>query len=104
MQGAGLWQGEWRPVAFFNEKRDLAPGTEAILKSPIRYFRVHLQRILPGGHSTVQLTTKYPVGESIDAYNSGKSIDQIDVNVNAPSMPPTTPEPEHIPLICRTCT
>jgi hypothetical protein len=38
-----------------------------------------------GDRGNIELTTKYPVGDSIDAFNAGQiPFAQIDVNVNAP--------------------
>src|SRR5262249_39533509 len=38
-----------------------------------------------GDHGPVQLTTKFPVAETVDAFNAGRiGLDEIDVNVNSP--------------------
>jgi len=38
-----------------------------------------------GDRGTIQVTTEFPVAESIDAYNERRiGLDQVDVNVNAP--------------------
>jgi hypothetical protein len=38
-----------------------------------------------GDQGTIQVTTEFPVGASIDAYNERKiGLDEVDVNVNAP--------------------
>ena len=79
-------KGEWRPVAFFNRKRSLGDW----YRSNINEVREDLSVYIFKGncqseHGNIELTTKYPVGDSIDAYNAGQiPFNQIDVNVNAP--------------------
>src|SRR6185295_11172724 len=79
-------KGEWRPVAFFNEDPKLGAWYRSNLEEVRSDLSVYIFKgTCRDNHSTVQLTTKFPVAESIDAYNEGKiPFDQIDVNVNAP--------------------
>jgi hypothetical protein len=79
-------KGEWRPVAFFNENRKLGDWYRSSLDEVKTDVSVYIFKgSCRDEHSTLQLTTKFPVDDSIDAYNSGKiPLDQIDVNVNAP--------------------
>src|SRR6266850_1644440 len=79
-------RGEWREVAFFNDNRKLGDWYHSSLEE----VRTDLAVYIFGGpcrgeRGPVQLTTKFPVTESIDAYNEGKiNFKQIAVNVNAP--------------------
>jgi hypothetical protein len=79
-------KGEWRPVAFFNENRKLGDWYRSNLEEVRTDLSVYLFKgTCQSDHGTIQLTTKFPVGESIDAYNAGRiPFDQIDINVNAP--------------------
>jgi len=79
-------KGEWRPVAFFNENRRLGDWYRSNIEEVRKDLSVYLFKgTCQGDRGTIDLTTKYPVGDSIDAYNAGKiPFDQIDVNVNAP--------------------
>jgi hypothetical protein len=78
--------GEWRTVAFFNEKRELGDWYRSRLeevKTDLTVFR--FTGTCRGDHGPVQLTTKFPVTESIEAYNQQRiGLDEVDVNVNAP--------------------
>jgi hypothetical protein len=78
--------GEWRTVAFFNEKRELGDWYRSSLeevKSDLSAFI--FKGTCVGEHGPVQLTTKFPVTETVDAYNQGRiPVDGIEVNVNAP--------------------
>jgi hypothetical protein len=79
-------RGEWREVAFFNDNRKLGDwyrsSLDEVKADPAAYiFKGPCQ----GDRSPVQLTTKFPVAESVDAYNERKiDFKQIAVNVNAP--------------------
>jgi hypothetical protein len=78
--------GEWRAVAFFNEKRELGDWYRSSLeevKSDLSAFI--FKGVCRGDRGSVALTTKFPVTEALDAYNHGRiRLDEIDVNVNAP--------------------
>src|SRR5215471_18615284 len=78
--------GEWRTVAFFNEKRDLGDWYRASfeeVKSDLSVFI--FKGVCRSDRGSVQLTTKFPVRESVDAYNQQKiGLNDIEVNVNAP--------------------
>jgi hypothetical protein len=79
-------KGEWRTVAFFNEKRELGDWYRSNfdeVKNDLSVFQ--FRGVCRGDHSPVQLTTKFPVTESIDAYDQGRiGLDEVEVNVNAP--------------------
>jgi hypothetical protein len=79
-------KGEWRPVAFFNENRKLGDWYRSSIAEVRGDLSVYLFKgTCQGERGNIELTTKYPVGDSIDAFNAGKiPFDQIDVNVNAP--------------------
>jgi len=79
-------KGEWRPVAFFNEKRELGDWYRSSIAEVRADLSVYLFKgTCQGDRGNIELTTKYPVGDSIDAFNAGQiPFDQIDVNVNAP--------------------
>ena len=79
-------KGEWRPVAFFNENRKLGDWYRSSIAEVRGDLSVYLFKgTCSGERGNIELTTKYPVGESIDAFNAGRiPFDQIDVNVNAP--------------------
>jgi hypothetical protein len=78
--------GEWRTVAFFNERRELGDWYRSNfdeVKSDLAVFT--FKGVCRGPRGPVQLTTKFPVNESIDAYNDRKiEFNDIAVNVNAP--------------------
>jgi hypothetical protein len=79
-------KGEWRTVAFFNEKRELGDWYRSNLdevKHDLAVFS--FDGVCRGEHGPVQLTTKFPVTESIEAYTQRKiPLEQVGVNVNAP--------------------
>ena len=79
-------EGEWRTVAFFNEKRELGDWYRSSfdeVKSDLAVFT--FKGVCRGEHGPVQLTTKFPVTESIQAYNQKRiGLDEVDVNLNAP--------------------
>jgi hypothetical protein len=77
--------GEWRTVAFFNEKRELGDWYRSNFEEVKNDLSVFIFKgMCRGDHGSVQLTTKFPVSESFDAYNQGRiAIDDVEVNVNA---------------------
>ena len=79
-------KGEWRTVAFFNEDRSLGEWCRNSLEEVKADLSVYIFKgSCRGDQGTIQVTTEFPVGASIDAYNEGKiGLDQVDVNVNAP--------------------
>jgi hypothetical protein len=79
-------KGEWRPVAFFNENRKLGDWYRSSIEEVRGDLSVYLFKgTCQGDRGNIDLTTKFPVGDSIDAFNAGKiPVNQIDVNVNAP--------------------
>src|SRR5215831_11398086 len=79
-------EAEWRTVAFFNEKRELGDwyrkSLEEVKNDPSVFV---FKGVCRGEHGPVQLTTKFPVTESVDAYDQGRiALDEVEVNVNAP--------------------
>jgi hypothetical protein len=78
--------GQWRTVAFFNEKRELGDWYRSNFEEVKSDLSVFLFKgVCRGERGPVQLTTKFPVTESVDAYNHGAiPADNIEVNVNAP--------------------
>jgi hypothetical protein len=78
--------GEWRTVAFFNEKRELGDWYRASfdeVKSDLAVFT--FKGICRGESGPVQLTTRFPVAESIEAYQQKRiALEEVDVNVNVP--------------------
>jgi hypothetical protein len=79
-------KGEWRPVAFFNENRKLGDWYRSNIAEVRSDLSVYVFKgTCQGDRGNIELTTKYPVGDSIDAFNAGQiPFEQIDVNVNAP--------------------
>jgi hypothetical protein len=79
-------KGEWRTVAFFNEDRSLGEWCRNSLEEVKADLAVYkFKGSCRGDQGTIQVTTEFPTGESIDAYNGGKiGLDQVDVNVNEP--------------------
>src|SRR5438128_764927 len=79
-------EGEWRTVAFFNENRDLGDWYRRNfdqVKSDLAVFI--FKGVCRGEHGPVQLTTKFPVTESIEAFNQRQiSLDELAVILNAP--------------------
>jgi len=79
-------KGEWRTVAFFNEDRSLgewcSKDLSEVKSDPSRYI---FKGSCRGDQSTVQVSTEFPVGTGVEAYNAGRiGMDQIDINVNDP--------------------
>jgi len=79
-------RGEWRTVAFFNEKRELGDWYRSTLEEVKSDLAVFIFKgVCRGERGQVQLTTKFPVSESIEAFNQQRiRLDEIEVNVNAP--------------------
>jgi hypothetical protein len=77
--------GEWRTVAFFNERRELGDWYRANFDEVKRDLSVFIFKgVCRGDHAPVQLTTKFPVSETVEAFNNGRiGLDEVDVNVNA---------------------
>src|SRR5262245_13639590 len=78
--------GEWRTVAFFNERRELGDWYRSNFDEVKRDLAVFtFKGVCRGPQGPVQLTTKFPVAESIDAFNQAKiQFDDVVVNANAP--------------------
>jgi len=79
-------KGEWRTVAFFNEDRSLGEWCRSSIDEVKTDLSVYsFKGPCTGEQGPIQVTTEFPVGPSVDAYSEGKiSLDQVDVNVNAP--------------------
>jgi hypothetical protein len=79
-------KGEWRPVAFFNENRELGSWYRQSFEQVRHDVSAYLFKgTCRGKHAALQLTTKYPVVESLEAYQHGSiSIDDVEINVNPP--------------------
>jgi hypothetical protein len=79
-------KGEWRTVAFFNEDRSLGEWCRSSIEEVKSDLSVYIFKgPCSGDQGSIQVTTEFPVGASIDAYSDGKiGLDQVDVNVNAP--------------------
>lgn len=79
-------KGEWRTVAFYNEDRSLGEWCRNSLEEVKTDLSVYIFKgSCSGDQGAIRVTTEFPVGASIDAYNEGKiGLDQVDVNVNAP--------------------
>jgi hypothetical protein len=78
--------GEWREVAFFNENRKLGDWYRTNLdevKSDLAVYT--FKGDCRGRRSPVQVTTRFPVDESIKSYRERRiTFREIDVNVNSP--------------------
>ena len=77
-------EGEWRTVAFFNENRELGDwyrrNFDEVKTDPAVFI---FKGVCRGEHGPVQLTTKFPVTETIEAYNQRRiDFDEIAVNMN----------------------
>ena len=79
-------EAEWRTVAFFNEKRELGDWYRKSLdevKSDLAVFV--FKGVCRGEHGPVQLTTKFPVTETVEAFSQRRiALDEVAVNTNAP--------------------
>ncbi len=78
--------GEWREVAFFNEYRDFGGWYRTSLDDVRADLSTYIFRgTCATQGSSVQVITKFPVSESVSAYEDGQiNVRDIDVNVNAP--------------------
>jgi hypothetical protein len=78
--------GEWRTVAFFNEKRELGDWYRRNFDEVKNDLAVFIFKgVCRSDRGLVQLTTKFPVSESIEAYNQQRiTLDQVAVNTNNP--------------------
>ena len=79
-------KGEWREVAFFNEDRKLGDWCRDNLDEVRADLSIYIFKgACRDEQETVQVSTEYPVGESIEAFNDGRiGLDQVLVTVNAP--------------------
>jgi hypothetical protein len=79
-------KGEWKEVAFFNENRKLGDWYRTSLDEVKSELAVYVFKGACGGqHAAVQLTTKFPVDESLKSYQAGRiPFRNIDINVNSP--------------------
>ena len=77
--------GEWRPVAFFNEDRKLGDWYHSSIedvKGDVSTFT--FKGSCTTEQSSVLLVTKFPVKESLDRYSAGRiHFNEIAVNTNA---------------------
>jgi len=76
--------GEWRPVAFFNEDRRLGDWYHSSLDEVKAELSLYaFKGLCRGDQSSVQLVTKFPVLDSIERYNNRRiDFDEIRVNLN----------------------
>jgi hypothetical protein len=77
-------KGEWKPVAFFNDNRELGAWYHQSLEEVKTDLRVYaFKGVCTGLRTAVQLTTKFPVAESVKSYNNHEiRLQEIEVNVN----------------------
>jgi hypothetical protein len=78
--------GEWREVAFLNEHREFGDWYRDSFDEVRSDLGVYtFNGACSGQLSTVQVTTRFPVEDSLEAYRTGKiHFRDIHVNVNAP--------------------
>src|SRR5207247_4449256 len=76
---------DWRTVPFFNEKRELGDWYRRNFDEVKNDLAVFIFKgVCRGEHGPVQLTTKFPVTESVEAYTQNRiRLEEIPVNVNA---------------------
>jgi len=79
-------KGEWRTVAFFNEDRSLGEWCRESIAEVKTDLSVYIFKgTCRGEQGPIQLSTEFPVNDSIEAYNAGKiDLDKVDINVNKP--------------------
>src|SRR5438105_1452968 len=79
-------EGEWRTVAFFNEKRELGDWYRRDFDEVKKDLAVYIFKgVCRGEHGPIQLMTKFPVTESIEAFNQDRiRLEEVAVNTNAP--------------------
>ena len=78
--------GEWRPVAFFNEDRRLGDWYHRSLEEVKADLSVYIFKgTCDTNQDRVQLTTKFPIRDSLDKYGAGRiDLSEVELNVNAP--------------------
>jgi len=76
--------GEWRPVAFFNEDRKLGAWYHSSLEEVKGDLSAYIFKgTCTTEQSSVQLVTKFPVKDSLDRYADGRiHFNEIKINVN----------------------
>jgi hypothetical protein len=79
-------KGEWRPVAFFNENRELGDWCRESLEQVKSDLEVYTFKGSCGGdQGSIEVTTEYPTAESIEEYQRGNiDLDRVDIMVNDP--------------------
>ncbi len=79
-------KGEWRPVAFFNENRQLGDWCRENLEEVKADLTVYTFRgKCSGGQGSIQVTSEFPTTESVEAFNNRRiELAQVDVMVNDP--------------------
>src|SRR5215831_1275304 len=77
-------KGEWREVAFFNENRKLGDWYRTSLDEVKSDLSVYIfNGVCSSPRAPVQVITKFPIQESVDAYKDGRiSFRQIQINEN----------------------
>jgi hypothetical protein len=79
-------KGDWKPVAFFNDNRALGSWYHHSLeevKGDLRQYS--FSGACRDARSPIQVTTRFPVLESIDSFNNRDiRFEQIDLNLNPP--------------------
>jgi hypothetical protein len=79
-------KGEWRTVAFFNEKRELGDWYRSNfdeVKNDLTVFT--FKGVCRNERGPVQLSTQFPVTESIDAYTRGQiGLEEVAMKYNPP--------------------
>ena len=79
-------KGTWKTVAFFNEDRSLGEWCRESIEGVKTDLTAYIFKgTCKGDQGSIQVTTEFPVGDSVNAYNEHRiELDQIDVNVNGP--------------------
>lgn len=79
-------KGEWKEVAFFNENRKLGDWYRTSLDEVKSELAAYIFKGACGGQrAAVQVTTKFPVDESLKSFQAGRiPFRNIDINVNSP--------------------
>ncbi len=88
--------GEWRTVAFFNEKRELGDWYRRNFDEVKTDLAVFIFKgVCRGQRGPVQLSTKFPVTESMEAFEQRRiGLDEVAVNVNPPVRASFEPQTE----------
>lgn len=79
--------GKWREVAFFNEHRPFGDWHRRSLDAVKRDLAAYIfHGVCTGTESAIQVTTQFPVQQSLKAYKDRKIRlrEDIDINLNAP--------------------